>query len=222
MNASFGRTVLTAILLCSTVAIAETQEFAGSDSGKSPEFTVGGPWMLDWRTKSEFPLLDSSIEIRLYNAGSGEYLGEVVEMNGTGSGVKFFENPGTYQFVIVAKSLDWELVIDEISAEQAAQLKRAATGRSNLLDATREASNLVPDSSFDSWRPQGNDTLLLFTAGRETWRVTFSPPCPGLESATALSFVMKSAQGTVGQYDSILLDDGQRCYFASVVPGLMR
>ena len=208
-------------LLFGITSAATPQRFTGSDNGRPPAFSVAGPWTLDWSTKSEFPLLDSSFELRLYDEATGEFLGELVEMSGTGSGTKVFEKPGTYRFAVVARSLSWELLVEEISGEQAEKLKRSATGRTNMLDATRERSNLVPESSFASWRPDGDATLLLFDKGQQIWRITFSPPCPGLGSATALSFVMQSADGAVGQYDSILLDDGHRCYFASVVPGLV-
>jgi hypothetical protein len=39
----------------------------------------------------------------------------------------------------------------------------------------------------------------------------------GLKSATAISFVTPVVDGT-DEYDSILLEDGTRCYFNSVTP----
>lgn len=196
---------------------AAAQHLEGSDSGRPPAFSVDGPWLLDWSTKSEFPLL-ASIEIRLYDAESGAYLGMVAELKGTGSGLKMFEEPGTYQFVIVGTSVDWDIRISPVDQEQAAVLKRRAEQRQSILDTVLTLSRLVPESSFESWRPQGNDSLLLFANGSLAWTVSMSPPCPGLESATAISFVMPSSEDT-GQYDSILLEDGTRCYFSSVIPG---
>ena len=175
---------------------------------------------MEWSTKSEQPLL-ASIEIRLYDANSGEYLGMVAELKGTGSGVKLFESPGSYQFVIVGTFVDWDIRIEEVDAERAAAMRREAEGRSTILDTAREVSRLIPESSFESWRPEGNDTLLLFRDGILSWKIGFAPACPGLESATALSFVMRSVDRGTDQYDSILLDSGQRCYFTSVTPGYM-
>jgi hypothetical protein len=100
-------------------------------------------------------------------------------------------------------------------------MRREAEGRSTILDTAREVSRLIPESSFESWRPEGNDTLLLFRDGILSWKIAFAPVCPGLESATALSFVMRSVDRGTDQYDSILLDSGQRCYFTSVTPGYM-
>ena len=208
------------LLFCALPAIANAERLTGSDSGRPPTVTLDGPWLMEWSTKSEFPLL-ASIEIRLYDADNGEYLGMVAELKGTGSGLKLFESPGTYQFVIVGTFVDWDIRVEEVDAERAAEMTREAEGRASTLDATREVSRLVPESSFESWRPEGNDTLLLFRDGILSWTVGFTPACPGLESATSLSFVMRSVERGTDQYDSILLESGQRCYFMSVTPGYM-
>jgi hypothetical protein len=215
--------VIAAILILFSTALAAAEDIerlTGKDSGKPAAFTVDGPWMLDWSTRSEFPML-ASFEMRLYDGASGDYIGMVAELKGTGSGLKLFEEAGTFQIVIVATSSEWDLSIQEVSEEQAAVIKRGAEGASSMLDSTRRVARLVPEASFESWRPEGNDTLLLFSDGNPDWRVSFAPSCPGLESATALSFVMTSGDG-MGQYDSILLEDGTRCYFTSVIPGSVR
>ena len=158
-------TALAGILFFSLIAgTAAAERLQGSDDGRPPAFTVDGPWLLDWRTRSEFPLL-SSVEIRLYEAASGEYVGIIAELKGTGSGSKFFEEPGTYQLVIVGTFVDWEIDIQEISAERAATLRRRADGEPSVLDQAREVSRLVPEASFESWRPEGNGMLLLFRDG---------------------------------------------------------
>ena len=52
----------------------------------------------------------------------------------------------------------------------------------------------------------------------EMFRVGFEAPCRGLKEATELIFV-SSGMGSDGElYDSIMLDDGTHCAFASVVP----
>ncbi len=79
-------------------------------------------------------------------------------------------------------------------------------------------SRRLAEATFVSWRPVDDETLLLF-AEDEThgYRVTFSPACHGLADATALSFV-SVFDTDVESYNSILLDDGTRCYFSRVVP----
>jgi len=206
------------LMLFSTALVAaeDIERLTGKDSGRPPAFTVDGPWMMDWSTRSEFPML-ASFEMRLYDGESGNYIGMVAELKGTGSGLKLFEEAGTFQIVIVATSSEWDISIREVSKEQAEVMKRRAEGAPSMLDAARRAGRFLPEDSFESWRPEGNDTLLLFGNGYPGWRVSFSPSCPGLESATSLSFVMTSGDG-MGQYDSILLEDGTRCYFTSVIP----
>lgn len=212
--------IATVLLLFSTALAAaeDIETLTGKDSGRPPAFTVDGPWVLDWSTRSEFPMM-ASFQMRLYDGESGDYIGMVAELiKGTGSGLRLFEEAGTFQIVIVATSSDWEIRIEEVNEEQAAVMKRSAEGAPSMLESAHRAARLVPESSFESWRPEGNDTLLLFSNGDPGWRISFSPSCPGLESATALSFVMTSGDG-MGQYDSILLEDGTRCYFNSVTPG---
>lgn len=212
--------IVAIILVLFSTALAaagDTQRLAGKDNGRPPSFTVSGPWLIDWSTRSEFPMM-ASFEMRLYDGESGGFIGLVAELKGTGSGLKLFEKPGTFQIVVVATSTEWNIEIREVSEEQAAVIKRGAEGASSMLDSSRRAARLVPEGSFESWRPEGDDTLLLFSNGDPGWRISFSPACPGLESATVLSFVMTSGVG-MGQYDSILLEDGTRCYFTGVTPG---
>jgi hypothetical protein len=205
------------MLLFDGLAAAEIQKLSGKDSRTLPAFTVDGPWTMDWSARSD--ALDlASIELRLHDGTTGEFIGMVAEVKGTGNGLKLFENIGTFQIVVVGTLVAWDIEIQEISEEQAAILKRGAEGRQLLLDSVRQVSRLVPEGSFESWRPQGNEKLLLFDGDRVGWRISFSPACPGLESATAISFVMTADGGILGQYDSILLDDGTRCYFERVIP----
>ena len=204
------------VMLCNT-ASAESSEilrFDGQGSGKSPVFTVDGPWTMDWNADSEFPLV-ASFEMRLHDGTSGEIIGKVVEIEGTGRGLRLFEDTGTYQIVIIGRSVEWSIEILEISEEQAASLKRSTEGKPSLIDSSRRISRRLPESSFVEWRPESDETLLLFNDNRVAWRISFSPNCPGLKSATAISFVTPVTDGT-DQYDSILLDDGTRCYFTSV------
>lgn len=221
MKIPISATLIIAMMLLSSVAIADVQKLSGKDNDKPPEFTVSGPWTMDWSTRSEFPLL-ASIELRLYDAATGEFIGMVAEIKGTGSGLKVFENAGTFQVVVVGTFVEWDIEIEEISKEQAARLARSADGRPSLLDSARQVSRLVPEGSFESWRPQGNKNLLLFDGDGVRWRVSFSPACPGLERATVLSFVMAADGGSLGQYNSILLEDGTRCYFERALPNAVQ
>jgi hypothetical protein len=205
-----------ALLVCLASVSAAEQRLQGTDDGRPPPFRVDGPWLLEWRTRSEFPLR-STIEIRLFDADEN-YLGKVAEHEGTGSGVKFFEAPGTYRLTIIGKFVDWDIVIDEVDEDRAAILKRRTAGTPSILDSAREYSRVVPQSGFQSWRPESEETLLLFNNGVLAWRVVFSPRCTGLADATALSFIYRTGEGETATYDAILLDNGQRCDFHTVTP----
>lgn len=217
MNIPFRIILLGVVSLAgspSVFADAETIRFSGNESSKPPAFTVDGPWLLDWSTRSEFPLL-ANFELRLHDSPSGKFIGTITQLEGTGRGLKLFEDAGTYQLAIVAGNVNWEIEISEVSQDQASEMKRAAEGGPSLRDSSRQVLRRVRESSFVEWRAIGDETLLLFSDDGLGWRVSFSPECPGLESATAISFVAPVTNDD-DQYDSILLDNGTRCYFDRV------
>lgn len=206
-------------LLCAALAAAAGDaRFAGDGSASPAPFEVTGPWTLHWTARTEFPAL-ASIEIRLYDDITGEFLGKVADSRGAGTGHRLFSDPGRYRIAVVANSASWEVTIEEVSESRAEQIERQAEGRPSLLDSAQRAGSRVPEDSFETWSTDGDDVLLLFADRVLRWRISFSPPdCPGLDAATAISFVSAGAGSNPG-YDSILLDDGTRCYFESAIPG---
>jgi len=206
---------------CCVAAAADTDRvrFEGEGNGRTAVFETSGPWMLDWSVSSDLPSL-AIFEMRLHEGASGDYIGILAELRGTGSGLKLFEEGGEYQIAIVAHNVAWELEITEVSEEQAAETRRMSQGEPTLQDSSRKALRFVREGTFSEWRPDGNDALLLFDDNRLRWRATFAQPCEGLESATVISFVT-SAAGGLEDYDSILLENGTRCYFDRVVATLL-
>ena len=87
-----------------------TLRFSGDESDRTPVFERSGPWMLDWTTKSE-DTLPKIFELRLYDAGSGAFVGTIVEAREPGSSRKLFEKAGSYRIDVVAQHLDWTLQI---------------------------------------------------------------------------------------------------------------
>lgn len=209
----------TVVLMCNmpTAANSEVVEFAGEGNGKSPVFSVNGPWTIDWAAHSEFPLL-ASFEMRLHSGSSGEIIGKVAEIEGTGRGLRLLEEAGTYQISIVGRSVEWDIEVVEVSAAQAERLKRETENKRSLSDSAKRISQRIPENSFMEWRSEGNDTLVLLNGDEVAWKISFDPICRGMNSATAISFVTPAANG-INDYDSILLEDGTRCYFRSVTPG---
>jgi hypothetical protein len=201
-----------------TVEAGTLVRFEGNDNTRTPVFEPGTPWMLYWYTQSD-NALPKTFELRLYDADSGEYLGTVIQQRIIANGEKLFEDPGRYQVDVVAGNLDWTLVVSEVSAEKAAQLIRESKGQPTIDDTAARYARQVAESSFESWRPVDEQTLLLFAADEtQGFRVSFEIPCRGLTDASALTFV-SSGMGPDGElYDSVMLDDGTHCAFAKVIP----
>jgi hypothetical protein len=203
-------------LLTGSAALADTEtiRLTGDQSGKPPAFTVEGPWMLDWSLRSEFPVL-ANFELRLYDNESDEFIGTIAQLEGTGAGLKLFDEGGSYQLEVVASNVEWEIEIDEVTQDQAGKMERSAKGKPSFEDTSQTVLRRVRESSFVEWRPVDDETLLLFSDDGLGWRATFATACPGLQSATAISFVAPITSDEA-EYNSILLDDGTQCFFDRV------
>jgi hypothetical protein len=199
-------------------ASASEVRFDGTANDSTPVFEQSGPWMLDWSTHSD-DALPKIFELRLYDADSGEFVGTIVQLRETGSSRRMFEKPGRYRIDVVASHLEWTLLVTPVETAEAARLKRRAEGRSSIEDTTAVYARQVAEDDFESWRPEGNQILLLFAKDEaHGFRVIFARPCPGLDQATALMF-MAAGYGSGGElYDAIMLDDGTHCPFERVIP----
>jgi hypothetical protein len=200
-------------------ADADAVRFTGDESARTAVFEMGGPWLLDWNVRNKTnTALPTNFEMRLHDVDSGKFVGTIAQFEGTGSGLKLFEDAGSFQIQIVAQNLIWDLQIEAVDPQEAARMKRLGEDGFSLDDMAKRKARQVAEGSFSSWRPVDDETLLLFAEDDATgYRVSFSPACPGLTEAKALSFVT-AFDGGIDNYDSILLDDGTRCYFKSVVP----
>jgi hypothetical protein len=212
--------LLTALILTlasAPLAAASSYHFTGDTSGKTEAFAADGPWLLGWSVRAP-TRLGKNFEMRLFNADNGEFVGTIAQLEGIGHGRKLFEEAGNYQIQVIAQGLEWELHIQVIDAAVAEEEKRLTLQGPSLEDKVQKVSRLVEDGSFVSWRAVDDETLLLFAEDKTRgFKVTFSPACPGLKDATALSFVTPM-RGGLENFDSILLDDGTGCYFERVVP----
>jgi hypothetical protein len=213
-------------------AEGEEIRFSGDKTGLTDAFDMEGPWLLDWSVRGKSKLSCNfaiwgddeaagqpcNFEIRLVDVKSGGHVGTIAQLEGTGRGYKLFEEPGRYRIDVVAQNVIWEFLITEVDEQRATELKTWTEKGLPLEARSTVISRRVPEGSFHSWRPVDDETLLLFTKDEASgYRVTFSPACPGLSDAKALSFVTVFDSG-VESYDSIMLDNGTRCYFNRVVP----
>jgi hypothetical protein len=194
--------------------------FTGSGPDTTPRFEVEGPWRVDWEAESEHPLL-AAFYTNLYDAETSEYLGFITQLRGTGAGSKLIRESGTFRIGISGNDVDWTLRIVELSDAEAAAVEQSA-GRARaakLPPAARPApSTVVASGSFIGWNVVDERTLDLVTGQPGmVLEVTLSEPCPGLKESTEVLFVTPDT-GATNVYNSILLDDGTRCYFERVVP----
>jgi hypothetical protein len=113
---------LLALCLSATVSGAQEQslEFTGSSSMTTPKFTVDAPWILDWRVFSDFPQ-SVSLEIALLDGDTGMHAGLVVQRKEMGNGVKLFDEGGTYQLRIDSDLARWQILVKELTEEEAEQ-----------------------------------------------------------------------------------------------------
>jgi hypothetical protein len=112
---------LSAILAADLAAAAElVREFRGSRSTTTLEFEVRAPWILDWRTMTEFPG-QMAVDISLVEADTGAFSGSVLKTKWPGNGVRLFQQSGKFQFKIVSNLAEWNLKVEQLTREEAEQ-----------------------------------------------------------------------------------------------------
>lgn len=98
----------------------EITEFNGAASTTTAEFEVEAPWIIDWRAFSDFPQ-SMFLEISLLDATTGLHKGVVKETREVGTGVKIFSESGTYKLRIQCDLVRWQVLIKELTEEEAAR-----------------------------------------------------------------------------------------------------
>ena len=129
--------VLTLLLVfCSGVALADGMlaRFEGSENTRTAAFEAYDAWMLEWSTQSD-DALPKIFELRLYDAGSGEFLGTVTQTRELGNGRKLFDESGRYQLDVVASNLNWILTITPVESDHAGVIKRRSEGQATIEDS---------------------------------------------------------------------------------------
>jgi len=205
----------TALLLVSAAAAeAPARKFSGSESRETEEFTVKGPWLLDWRVESEFPDL-AAAAINLKD-DSDKIVDTVADFAGQGNGLKLFRQSGTFRIAVSVQNAKWSIEVSEISEEWANRLEKMTQERAAGHTPTRPPQKQVAAGTFKGWHAESDQAIVLSGTGAMDFRITFGTGgCPGLAKAKELSFVTPGKDNTE-VYDSILLDDGTRCYFDQV------
>ena len=112
-------TLLTALIIGSPAcAEEEVGRWTGFQSGRTDDFKVEGPWILDWRINTDVPQA-MSIEISLINAISGFRDGVVLKSKYRGNGVKLFNEGGRFRFRVDSVFTNWDLKVRQLTPEEA-------------------------------------------------------------------------------------------------------
>ena len=110
-----------ALLLSSAVSGKNlVREFSGNKNTTTAQFTVDGPWLLDWRLDADYDQL-VALDIVLLDARTGEHMGRVLHTMYKGNGLKLFNEGGTYQLRISSTLARWRVKIEQITPEEAEQ-----------------------------------------------------------------------------------------------------
>ena len=107
-------------LLAAPLAGAEQliKDFSGTKNATTAQFTVEGPWLLDWRLDADYSQF-VALDIALVEAYGGRHVGRVLHTKRKGNGVKLFEESGTFQLRISSTLARWRIKIIQITDEEA-------------------------------------------------------------------------------------------------------
>jgi len=108
-------------LLAAPLAGAEqiVKEFSGTKNTTTAEFSVEGPWLLDWRLDADYSQL-VALDIALVEARGGRHVGRVLHTKRKGNGIKLFNESGRFQLRISSTLARWRIKIIQITDEEAA------------------------------------------------------------------------------------------------------
>src|SRR5665811_1538407 len=82
------------------------REFKGSEGKTTAEFRVKAPWIVDWRTRGDYPG-QMAVEVDLVSAPSGQYVGKIITTKYVDNGVRLFTEGGTYRFEVNSTLASW-------------------------------------------------------------------------------------------------------------------
>lgn len=116
----FGSFIFMTLCCFSSTADAKEliQQFKGSESKTTADFEVKAPWIVDWRTSSDYHG-QLGFQVDLVSSPRGEYQGRVVTTKWIDNGVKLFNESGRYHLEVRSNLTNWTLRIIQLSREEA-------------------------------------------------------------------------------------------------------
>ena len=97
------------------------REFSGSESKTTVEFEVRAPWIVDWRTRGDYPG-QMAVEVNLLTV-TGEYVGKIVTTKYVDNGVRLFNEGGRYILQVSSTLASWTLRVEELTRQEAETYK---------------------------------------------------------------------------------------------------
>jgi hypothetical protein len=121
MNRFSIRFTLFAALFCFALTASAKElivEFIGSSSKNTAEFEVKAPWIVDWRTRGDYPG-QMAVQVDLISVPSGEYVGKVALTKYVDNGVRLFSEGGRYRFQVSSSLAQWTLRVEQLTRAEA-------------------------------------------------------------------------------------------------------
>ncbi|MCC5860975.1 MAG: hypothetical protein JJT93_03585 [Gammaproteobacteria bacterium] len=101
------------------------REFRGIGHSDTEAFSASAPWVIEWwsRPPTAIDHDPAHLEVYLYDAMTGEFLGRVVKHAGVGRGDMLIERGGRFRFRVQGQATRWELRVLQIDEEYAERLR---------------------------------------------------------------------------------------------------
>jgi len=96
-------------------------EFTGSGNKTTAEFEVKAPWIVDWRTRGDYPG-QMAVEVTLATV-TGEYVGKIVTTKYVDDGVRLFHESGRYVLKVDSSLASWTLRVEQLTKQEAETYK---------------------------------------------------------------------------------------------------
>lgn len=110
--------ILALLLTSSATGKNLVREFSGKSATITADFTVEGPWLLDWRLDGDYEQL-VALDIALIESPSGRHVGRVLHTKRIGNGAKLFEKGGVYRLRVSSTLANWRIRIEQLTPEEA-------------------------------------------------------------------------------------------------------
>ncbi len=94
------------------------KEFKGTGSKTTAEFEVEAPWIIDWRTRGDYPG-SMAFVLTLVTSPGGEYVGKVATTKWVDNGVKMFNEGGRYRLQVDVSLMDWTIKVQQLTKKEA-------------------------------------------------------------------------------------------------------